>query len=241
VAVGVEGTVSRLRLESEGENEVVLRFVLGADSGRAFPVEMQGERLRGVLNEGDRVSVPSAELGARAADATLRPRAITNLTTGGAVEMWRPGLLRRAARAAGLRELRNAAISASVGGVIALVSSQLFASGEPTAVNGEEPSPVPTQAPTTTGDMPPPPTQAPTTTGDMSPPPPSPPPPREPDASVFDNPFLTAAVIVVITFPVVSLAWFALRRALPPGAPRWAVPVGLTLGLALVGIPLSLS
>ena len=126
-----QGTVTRLRVEAEGADAVVVRFVLAGDEGERTPVEMRGERVLGVLDEGDHVIVAEEEAGDRH-DATLRPSTITNVTTGGTVELERPTRMTRAGRAIGLREIKNTAISAGVGGVIAVVIAQALSTSEAT-------------------------------------------------------------------------------------------------------------
>jgi len=119
--------VTRLRVEVEGADAVVVRFLLQGDDGAKRPVEMRGERLLGLLDEGDRVVIAAEAEGTRE-DATLRPSTLTNLSTGGAVELERPTLVTRVSRAVGLREIRSTAISAGVGGLIAVFVAQLFTS-----------------------------------------------------------------------------------------------------------------
>jgi hypothetical protein len=129
-----EGTVTRLRVEVESAGAVVVRFVLASDDGDRRPVEMRGERVLGVIDEGDRIAI--AEARDDRPDTTLRPSTVTNLTTGGTVELEQPSRMRRAGRAIGVREIRSAAISAGVGGLIAVVVAQLFDdSGPPQGID----------------------------------------------------------------------------------------------------------
>jgi hypothetical protein len=121
-----EGTVARLRLDQEGATNIVMRFVLNQDDGESRPVEMRGEQLRGVINAGDRVAVSEERSVGEAQDATLRPSSIRNLSTSGVVEMWRPRRSARVIRAIGLGEVRSSAISAAVGGVIAVAIGSVF-------------------------------------------------------------------------------------------------------------------
>ena len=130
-----EGTVTRLRIEVEGAGAVVVRFVLDGDDGERTPVEMRGERVLGVLDEGDRVAIDAQATRDRH-DTTLRPLTLTNVTTGGTVELERPSWITRAGRAVGVREIRSAAISAGVGGLIAVYVAQLFTeSGAPQGID----------------------------------------------------------------------------------------------------------
>jgi hypothetical protein len=113
----VEGTVRNLRNTQEG-TERVLRCVLVTDDERAFAVEMRGHELRGVINEGDRVNV-QLDVAGRGEDRTLRPRELTNVTTGGLVQLRPLPLLRRAVRP--FSSVLTAAVSAVVGALVAAV------------------------------------------------------------------------------------------------------------------------
>jgi hypothetical protein len=121
----MKGTVENLRNEQEG-NERVLRFVMRAE-GRAIPVEMRGEKLLGVLNEGDCVVVNPPSTSVRDQDETLRPRMIQNVTTSGTVELWRPGSRDRVIRAVGIVEIRNVLIAAIVSSLVTLAVARLAA------------------------------------------------------------------------------------------------------------------
>src|SRR5262245_23103656 len=145
-----EGTVTDLQVE-QAPGKVVVRFLLRLDDGSPVAVEMRGEDLRGLLSNGHRVAVPPAGPGRASDDATLRAARIKNLTTGGVVELWRPGLFRRATRALAPCEVRSAVISAGVGGSIAVALSALFRSG-----GGGGGSPAPTGTITLPGPPPPP-------------------------------------------------------------------------------------
>ena len=70
MTVSVKGTVSRRHLEEEGKDRFVLRFVLVDDAGTTRGVEMRGEKLLGVLNDGDTVTVDLAPT-VHTDDATL--------------------------------------------------------------------------------------------------------------------------------------------------------------------------
>jgi hypothetical protein len=109
--------VRNLRESPEGKGRV-LRCVLSTVDGRAYPVEMRGDELRGVIDEGDRVAVALEAVSGRRDDPTLRPREIRNLTTGGVVEMWRADLLHRALRALPISAVLTAAVSAAVGAAV---------------------------------------------------------------------------------------------------------------------------
>jgi hypothetical protein len=132
----VEGVVERLRDESEGEHRRVVRFVLRTADGRLHAVEMRGEQLDGVLNDGDSVSVGDAT---RAADGTLRPRTVRNASTGSLVAMsTRP--FHRRLLGLGLSDIWKATVSAVVGAAVGLAftvfesqPSQGAIPGEPTA------------------------------------------------------------------------------------------------------------
>jgi hypothetical protein len=114
----VAGTVARLREDSDGERRRVVRFVLSDADGALLAVEMRGEELRGVLNDGDSVAVSRAS---RALDGVFRPSELWNRTTDSRVEMWSPSLRRRVVRAVGPADIWKAAVAAGVGAVAGLV------------------------------------------------------------------------------------------------------------------------
>jgi hypothetical protein len=116
----VEGSIQRLRDDVEGERRRVVRFVLGRADGSVVAVEMRGEQLRGVVNEGDAVAVSQASV---TLDGVFRPSELWNQTTSSRVEMWSPSRTRRVVRAIGFADIWKAAVAAGVGAVAGLVST----------------------------------------------------------------------------------------------------------------------
>ena len=113
-----EGVVERLRDEPEGERRRVVRFVVRRADGGLIAVEMRGEGLRGVLNDGDSIAVSSLS---RAPDGTYRPRELRNLTTGSRIEMWSPRLPQRLLRTIGVADVWKAIVAAGVGAAVGLI------------------------------------------------------------------------------------------------------------------------
>ena len=113
------GMVGRLRSEQHGGQQV-REFVVTTSEGVVVPVELRGERISGVLGNGDRVKIAVPEAFMDAEDRTQRPLKLRNVTTGGVVVVFRDGLLRHAARA-GLKTLGEAwktAVGVLVGGLL---------------------------------------------------------------------------------------------------------------------------
>jgi hypothetical protein len=119
-----EGTVARLRVD-EAAGAAVVRFVLHSDDGSRRPVEMRGERLSGLIEEGDRVRIEE-RTGRIPNDATLRPSTLYNVSTGGAVELERPTRTTRVRRAVGLHAIWTAAVGGVVGSVTGALVSGIF-------------------------------------------------------------------------------------------------------------------
>ncbi len=92
---GVDGVAKRVQRDREGAASV-LRFVLEGDDGASAAVEMRGNEIRGVLDDGDRVALPTGS-GPPGADRVHRPAIVHNQTTGSSVTAWRPSALRRLA------------------------------------------------------------------------------------------------------------------------------------------------
>jgi hypothetical protein len=89
----VKGTVERSRRDQEG-GSTVLRFVLAQSDGSRVAVEMRGDEIRGVLDDGDRVVVETG-LDAAMVDGVQRPLRLRNESTGSLVVAWqRPWLMR---------------------------------------------------------------------------------------------------------------------------------------------------
>jgi len=121
----VEGVVERLRDEVEGEHRRVVRFVVRTGNGRLHAVEMRGEQLDGVLNDGDSVAVGEAS---RTADGTLRPRTVRNASTGSLVAMsTRP--FHRQLLSVGLSDIWKATASALAGAAVGLAFTALKSGG----------------------------------------------------------------------------------------------------------------
>lgn len=126
--------VERLRVEAEGEHRRVVRFVLRTADERLHAVEMRGEQLNGVLNDGDTVTVSEAS---RAPDGTLRPRTVRNASTGSIVGMSMPPFHRRLLKAVGLSDIWKAAVSAVVGAAVGLAFTVFESQPSQGAVPGE--------------------------------------------------------------------------------------------------------
>ena len=132
----VEGVVERLRDEAEGERRRVVRFVLRVPDGRLHAVEMRGERLDGVLNDGDSVAVSEAS---RAADGTLRPGSVRNMSTGSLVAMsTRP--FHRRLLGVGLSDIWKATVSAVVGAAVGLAFTLTRGAAPPQSGGPVEPT-----------------------------------------------------------------------------------------------------
>jgi hypothetical protein len=112
----MDGIVTKLRVQPEGK-ELILRFVLERPDGADVAVEMRGEQLRGVLDDGDRVALPDNNRQIAAVDKVARPRELQNLTTESVVYMWRPAPPRRALRYVG-SIVGTTAISSVVGSLV---------------------------------------------------------------------------------------------------------------------------
>jgi hypothetical protein len=126
--------VERLRDEAEGEHRRVVRFVLRTADEGLHAVEMRGEQLDGVLNDGDSVAVSEAS---RAADGTLRPRTVRNASTGSVVAMSTRPFHRRLLKAVGLSEIWKATVSAVVGAAVGLAFTAFQGESKPGAIPGE--------------------------------------------------------------------------------------------------------
>jgi hypothetical protein len=114
--------VRRLTAGQEGR-ERVLRFVLETDADGPVAVEMRGDELRGILCDGDHVSIPASEV----AGGTLWPRALANLSTGATVEMWQAPLRLRLVRFVGVA-VATAAVSATVSAFVGLGLHEMWSS-----------------------------------------------------------------------------------------------------------------
>jgi len=119
VELNLVGVVSRLRSEQHAGQQV-REFVVTTRDGVLVPVELRGDRIAGLLGDGDRVkfAVPKGFMDAE--DRTQRPLKLVNVTTGGVVTVFRTGLLQHAARA-GLTTLGDAwkaAVAVLVGALL---------------------------------------------------------------------------------------------------------------------------
>ena len=92
------GVVSRLQSEQHAGQQV-RGFVVTTPDGVLVPVELRGDRISGVLGDGDRVKIAVPEGLMDAEDRMQRPLKLVNVTTGGVVTVYRAGLLQHAARA----------------------------------------------------------------------------------------------------------------------------------------------
>lgn len=89
----IEGPVRNVKSQQEGA-DFVLRFVVAREGAQHVPVEMRGNLLYGVLNDGDRVQFDSQidEYG------IARPQYVTNLDNGSTIQLRRPAFSTRARR-----------------------------------------------------------------------------------------------------------------------------------------------
>jgi hypothetical protein len=133
--IAMKGVVSRVRRDQEGAASV-LRFVITAEDGRPAAVEMRGQEIRGVLDDGDLVVLRPESQGPPA-DGVHRPRAVENRTTGSAVTAWRPSLPQRAAKPL-LAALVSAAISSGVTFCFGLLLTSEEAASPTAGVDGSE-------------------------------------------------------------------------------------------------------
>jgi hypothetical protein len=121
----VQGVVQHVRLDHEG-SDLVLRFVLQVDQGKAIPVEMRGERLTGVLNDGDQVRVDTEAADVREPDGVARPDRVSNLSTSSVVELARLSRVNKAVgTATGL--VRSVVIALTTGFLVTLLGQLLAA------------------------------------------------------------------------------------------------------------------
>jgi hypothetical protein len=89
----VKGTAERVRRDQES-GKTVLRFVLAKPDGSRVAVEMRGEEIRGVLDEGDPVVFDAGPRDVTI-DGVQRPLRLRNESTGSFVVAWqRPWLVR---------------------------------------------------------------------------------------------------------------------------------------------------
>jgi hypothetical protein len=89
----IEGPVRNVKSQQEGA-DFVLRFVVAREGAQHVPVEMRGNLMYGVLNDGDRVQFDSQidEYG------IARPQYVTNLDNGSTIQLRRPAFSIRARR-----------------------------------------------------------------------------------------------------------------------------------------------
>lgn len=86
-----QGIVRSVRIDQEGRSSV-LRFVVESSNDR-IPVEMRGNKVKGVLEAGNEVVIKGR--GRRDRDGVIRPREIMNKTTNSLVSVRRKNLLVR--------------------------------------------------------------------------------------------------------------------------------------------------
>lgn len=106
----MEGVADKVRIDNEGD-EVALRFVLRPAQGHPVAVELRGEEVHGVLDNGDAVKLsgmPPVQ-----PDGLQRPRLIENKTTGSTITVRRTSAAGR-----GARQVRTVAASALVSTVV---------------------------------------------------------------------------------------------------------------------------
>jgi hypothetical protein len=116
----VEGVVNRVTRTLEN-GKSVLRFVLSEDGGRRAVVELKGNEIRGLLEDGDRVSFAS---GRTEQEGVLRPSAVMNSSTGTRVEAWDAPLLQRA-----FRPLMMTSGTAAISTVATVLTTELLRGG----------------------------------------------------------------------------------------------------------------
>jgi hypothetical protein len=89
----IEGPVRNVKSQQEGA-DFVLRFVVAREGAQHVPVEMRGNLMYGVLNDGDRV-----QFDAQIDDYGIaRPQYVTNLDNGSTIQLRRPAFSTRARR-----------------------------------------------------------------------------------------------------------------------------------------------
>lgn len=134
----MHGTASFVRREQEG-SRYVLRFVLARSDGTRAAVEMRGDEIQGVLNDGDFVFLEAMR--AIATDGVHRPDRLRNESTGSAVVAWQRSRLQRAFKPVATT-LTSAVIST---GVTLFMTAQLSGddSREPPRHVSDEPAPPP--------------------------------------------------------------------------------------------------
>lgn len=106
IKLDLVGVVSRLQ-STEHAGQQVREFVVTTPDGLLVPVELRGDRISGVLGDGDEVKIAVPDKFMDAEDRTQRPLKLVNATTGGVVTVFRAGLLQHAARA-GMKTLGDA-------------------------------------------------------------------------------------------------------------------------------------
>ncbi len=106
----MQGIADKVRIDSDGEH-VALRFILRSEQAHPVAVELRGESLSGVLDDGDEVRLEG--LAETHADGLHRPQQIANRTTGSTITARTTSPVRR-----GARQMRTAAVSAAVGSVV---------------------------------------------------------------------------------------------------------------------------
>jgi hypothetical protein len=121
----VNGIAGQVQRDQEGSKRV-LRFVLTKPDGTRIAVEMRGDEIRVVLNDGDLVVLHTGPA-VLAADGVYRPQRLRNESTGSVVVAWQPPLLRRAVQPAVIT-LTSAIIST---GVTLLMTALLTGEGAP--------------------------------------------------------------------------------------------------------------
>ena len=129
----MEGIASRVRRDQEGST-TVLRFIVTAEDGTRAAVEMRGEKIRGLLDEGDRVVLVLESYG-RPAGGVHSPLSVENRTTGSVVTAWRASLPKRATKPL-LTTLGTAVISSAVTFCFGLVTGGGSDPGRPVTGGG---------------------------------------------------------------------------------------------------------
>jgi hypothetical protein len=89
-----QGAVEGMRIQQEGSS-VVLRFVLRCYGGERIPIEMRGEKVLGVLHDGDHVQMSARGRRVRGREGVARPERLSNVSTQSSVRVARRGVVKR--------------------------------------------------------------------------------------------------------------------------------------------------
>jgi hypothetical protein len=133
----VEGVVESMRVDQEG-GSVVLRFVLQTDGEARIPVEMRGQKVSGVLRDGDRVRLSVEGKSVRGSDGVARPAKLTNLSTNSVVSVPGGGMV------GGMVSLVVSVVVSALSGILSAVLIALITGSTLSSSAAPEGSAVPT-------------------------------------------------------------------------------------------------